>query len=441
MCLNKIKINRINSDAKEIEELFVPCGKCIECLMQKSTDIAVRGILEYRKWNKDFQGSFITLTYNEKYLPKNRSLKKQDYIVFLRELRRYIKKEQNRTGIRILGCGEYGTLKGRPHYHLVIFNWIPNDLKIDNSCTSKSKYTLYKSKILSKLWGKGRVVIGKASENTVGYVAGYTTKKGFKLNKYNKKGIYEKEIETIKKRELIIDKEKSIIYHKKKSTDEKRLRSVKKRSEINYIKEYEFIAMPKGKLGGLGSLDELETMNLIKNVTISLYNGTEVKNYNVPYYYIKKAKERLRERENCRDFILNNNTNKIFNNNYIDLGLTDKELLEIQIENRKRILKIKEALDNWEGNNAEFFWNKLEEAKKNNMRIDEWKKYQAKIRLRKTYNRLKNLKRDFEPDKDWKNNERPWFLDNEIGSLLISEMKDCDCIKEFETTYFDKMLV
>lgn len=292
MCLHKIEIKRYNFEKNEEEVFTVPCGYCIECMQQKSTDIFVRGVLEYKNNQKNYNNKacFVTLTYKNKCLPENKSLKKQDYIVFLRELRRHIKKVENRTGIRILGCGEYGTLRGRPHYHLVIFNWCPDDLVVDYSSKSKTNNILYKSATLSKIWGKGRVVIGMASEKTVGYVAGYTTKKGFKIKKRDCRQDFE--VRNFKQKEIktIFDKERQELKRVSKSKDLEYIKKIKVRKEPEYIKEYEFIATPKGIKGGLGCMTINELIELAKKEFISLNNGHEVRQYSIPYYYIKKIK-------------------------------------------------------------------------------------------------------------------------------------------------------
>lgn len=441
MCLNKRKITYSDDFGEKVVE--VPCGRCIECLMQKSTDIVVRGVVEYKKWNNYYNGCFITLTYKNKCLPENGSLKKQDYIVFLRELRRLIKKEEGRTGIRILGCGEYGTLKGRPHYHLVIFNWLPNDLKIDNSCNSKTKNILYKSKILSELWGKGRVVIGKASENTVGYVAGYTTKKGFKLNVLRKEVKYENSFKTMNSLIFKIDKDSGIITRKPKSIGVKMPYFKRVKNTFNLVKEYEFIALPKGVMGGLGSCDEDLMIKMVRDCTISLNNGNKVSVYSIPYYYIKKIKQILKKREMCRDFLISYNTNELNNLNCININLDRKEIDEILIKNRNFIINIKNALMEWEKYCADSFFKTKELAQKNGKTLKEWKDYQAKIRLRKTYNRLKNLKRDYEELKpgEMVNNQKAWFFENEIGKELVKEEGlAVDVVKDSLVTFFDVML-
>lgn len=410
MCLYPIKIKTKDNNNEEIFK-EVPCGHCLECMQQKSTDICVRGIIEYKKWNKNYIGSFITLTYNNKYLPENETIKKQDYIVFIRELRRFIKKNENRIGIRALACGEYGTKKGRPHYHLMIFNWLPNDLKIDNSAEIKNGNKLYKSKILSEIWGKGRVVIGMASEQTVGYIAGYTSKKGFKKTKGYKK---KPEFET---RKL---KEKKIIYNYKNiwkpikwttKNGVEYFKKVKIRQTKNYKKEYEFISTPRGKMGGLGSLNEEEIKKMIKNEGISLNCGKEVKTFSVPYYYKKKLKEILEDRKKVNEKI------PVINLNNPKLENEIMKIAKFKAENIKKIEEIEEIIGEEELRIEEIKKQEIKIAEKHKMSLADWKKYKSKIKINKITNRMKNLKRDFEKIEGLSevHSYKPWFLENEIG--------------------------
>ena len=420
---NKNKNNKKEySDNEEYEYIEVPCGHCIECLQQRSTDIFVRGIIEYKNNQKEYygKGCFITLTYKNKCLPENRSLKKQDYIVFLRELRRHIKKVENRTGIRILGCGEYGTLRGRPHYHLTIFNWCPDDLVVDYSNKSKTNNILYKSATLSKIWGKGRVVVGMASEKTVGYIAGYTTKKGFKINKKQDIKKYENREKRVKDIEYIYDNETQQLKRKTKSLNQSYIEKVRLRNKEQYVREYEFIATPKSNKGGLGSMTINEMIEMTKKESITINDGHRVKTYSIPYYYIKKLIEYKKMIENRIDWILQKNTNILkTNKNYFYTDEAKKETIILskicgQLRQINQILLDREFTiqDNYE---------RIKElAKKHGMTAKEYKEYQAKIRLRKTMNRLENLKRDFEvlAPGEIVNNHKAWFLENQIGELL-----------------------
>jgi hypothetical protein len=78
------------------------------------------------------------------------------------------------SGIRFLGCGEYGELHGRPHYHYILFN-IDFDDKIFRFRTDG--YNTYTSARFSKIWKYGMHLIGEFSFDAAAYVARYIVKK------------------------------------------------------------------------------------------------------------------------------------------------------------------------------------------------------------------------------------------------------------------------
>lgn len=165
---------------------MIPCGKCPGCRIDKANEWATRAVIEAQKWPKN---AFLTLTYSNEYLPKNRTLIKADLQKFWKRLR---KKE---TNIRYIACGEYGPKTLRPHYHAIVFNYWPKDAKQHSKNITKD--TLYTSEELQKIWGKGFVIIGQVNYKTAAYVARYVYKKAFGLDKnWNKKHGREPEFTT-----------------------------------------------------------------------------------------------------------------------------------------------------------------------------------------------------------------------------------------------------
>lgn len=147
--------------------LSLPCGKCTGCRLEWARGWAVRCLHE-SKMHKD--NCFLTLTYNNEHLPSNGSLVPRHFQLFMKKLRRYCEPHQ----IRFYGCGEYGDLNKRPHYHILIFGFQFPDLRL----YSKSGDTqLFTSKILDKLWSFGDCKIGEVNYETAGYVARYCLKK------------------------------------------------------------------------------------------------------------------------------------------------------------------------------------------------------------------------------------------------------------------------
>jgi len=111
---------------------------------------------------------FLTLTYDNEHLPEYGSLHKSHLQKFFKRLRKSGKK------FRYYACGEYGEKLSRPHYHVLVFGYLPDDLEL---ISQRGEINLYTSPFLSQKWGKGFVSVGEVNLDTAGYVARYCTKK------------------------------------------------------------------------------------------------------------------------------------------------------------------------------------------------------------------------------------------------------------------------
>lgn len=147
--------------------LVLPCGHCDSCIESRTRAWAIRCTLEASLY--DFN-CFVTLTYNDKCLPKG-GLCKKDLQKFIKRLRA----ANPDTTIRYFACGEYGEHTHRAHYHLCLFNYFPDDASI----TAPGRYggNYYISSKLQKLWPFGFVSIGDLSFDSAAYVARYCQKK------------------------------------------------------------------------------------------------------------------------------------------------------------------------------------------------------------------------------------------------------------------------
>ena len=144
--------------------LALPCGKCEGCILARRKMWALRCYCEslYHE-----QNCFLTLTYDDDHLPK--SLVKSHFQDFIKSLR-------NRgLKLRYFGCGEYGGKTGRPHYHLVIFGYFPEDAKYFS--LSASGFHQFTSKFLSASWPFGFLTVSCFTPETAAYTAGYVDKK------------------------------------------------------------------------------------------------------------------------------------------------------------------------------------------------------------------------------------------------------------------------
>jgi hypothetical protein len=154
------KTNDINA-----EPMTVPCGQCTGCRSEYSRQWALRNMHEASLTPNN--NCFITLTYDKKNLPQNNSLDKKAFPKFIRSLRQ----KNKGTKIRYYACGEYGDNFGRPHYHAILFNYFPSDIK-------PLKKDLYTSKSISEAWlNKGHASVGMVTFQSAAYVSNYVQKK------------------------------------------------------------------------------------------------------------------------------------------------------------------------------------------------------------------------------------------------------------------------
>lgn len=160
-------------DAFEAMPYHPPCGKCIGCLKDHAQMWAVRCVHESQMHK---QNCMVTLTYDEKFLPKNASLDYHDVKKFFWTLYRNFANK-----IRYFGAGEYGD-KGRPHYHILLFGHHFDDQKL---YYERDKLQTFTSDQLTRFWGKGHATVQPVNYGTASYVARYCLKKtGKSIQKY-----------------------------------------------------------------------------------------------------------------------------------------------------------------------------------------------------------------------------------------------------------------
>lgn len=163
----KINIVFKRSDSWKGERIDIPCGQCLACRLERARQWAVRCTHEASLYEEN---SFITLTYDDKNLPKNGSLEICHFQKFMKRLRR----QNEGKKIRYFHAGEYGSETRRPHYHALLFNHTFEDKKLF-SCRDDIK--VYTSETLSGLWPYGFSTIGDVTYDSAGYVARYNLKK------------------------------------------------------------------------------------------------------------------------------------------------------------------------------------------------------------------------------------------------------------------------
>ncbi|AXL14719.1 replication initiator protein [Microviridae sp.] len=162
----------VKRSSKEPGLIELPCGQCIGCRLDRSKAWAIRCMHEIQIQQEKYgKGScFITLTYNDRNLPPDGQLEKSDFQLFLKRLRKNTKAK-----IRYYHCGEYGEKFSRPHFHALLFGYVPEDLRFHSY---ENKLPVYTSAIISKAWrDQGFALVGSATFESAAYIARYILKK------------------------------------------------------------------------------------------------------------------------------------------------------------------------------------------------------------------------------------------------------------------------
>lgn len=147
-------------------EVKVPCGKCIGCRLERSRQWAIRCVHEASLYEHN---CFITLTFDDENLDPQKSLRKRDFQLFMKRLRK-----KYGEGIRYYHCGEYGSINQRPHHHACLFNHDFPDKKL---WKVNNGVKIYRSAELEKLWPYGFSTVGEVTFESAAYVARYVMKK------------------------------------------------------------------------------------------------------------------------------------------------------------------------------------------------------------------------------------------------------------------------
>lgn len=145
------------------------CGQCMPCRFNRRRIWAHRIMLEAAL---HADNTFVTLTYDDNYLPKDGSVVPEHFQTFLKRLRASIAPVR----IRFYGVGEYGDKSGRPHYHAALFGY-PNCRYGQSRFTGQSVRCCEQCNRIRDTWGMGNVLLGSLGVDSAQYIAGYVTKK------------------------------------------------------------------------------------------------------------------------------------------------------------------------------------------------------------------------------------------------------------------------
>lgn len=167
------------TSSSNLPYILVPCGHCFYCQKQK---VNTKALLVKHEMSANYQvASFVTLTFAEEYVPKRnvycdftrdgQLLQSYDFDKtilqkFVKRVRRYI--DYHKLGLRFkyIAVGEFGHLRGRCHYHLIMIGvsaqiitpiiekcWRFGIFDVKD-CDDKASFycTKYMTKSESKLW-------------------------------------------------------------------------------------------------------------------------------------------------------------------------------------------------------------------------------------------------------------------------------------------------
>ena len=112
----------IDSITGECYPIFqvLPCGKCIVCKYKKTLQWMTRAFAE--NCTSSTFPLYITLTYNDLGLPVC-GLLKEHCQLFMKRLRKRLSDDGYSETLRFYLAAEYGGNFGRPHYHLLLWNF------------------------------------------------------------------------------------------------------------------------------------------------------------------------------------------------------------------------------------------------------------------------------------------------------------------------------
>lgn len=164
--------------------MMLPCGQCIGCRLDRSVSWAVR--CEHEAMYHD-ESYFLTLTFSDKYLPRDRSIRTWHLQDFWKRVRHALDEEASffdgvfgageAPRIKYYAAGEYGEKYDRPHYHASLFGLPLKRLGTLDYHARSGDFTLYRSSWLERYWPWGHSSVAPLTFETAAYVARYVCKK------------------------------------------------------------------------------------------------------------------------------------------------------------------------------------------------------------------------------------------------------------------------
>lgn len=163
-------------DGSPVGSKILPCRQCIECRLEKSRQWATRLMHEV---SAHPGAIFLTLTYDDNYVPVDGSLNPSHLQTFFKDLRArnaYYGKEK----IKYFACGEYGEKRQRPHYHAAIYGSInvrSDDPGLRREEPARSGSPQFSHADIEACWPYGLHRISELNFELAAYMARYVLKK------------------------------------------------------------------------------------------------------------------------------------------------------------------------------------------------------------------------------------------------------------------------
>lgn len=151
-CLEPMSIQKPGQGNK-YNRITVPCGKCAACYQNKQNNWVTRLELQLKYSSNCY---FVTLTYEE--MPEDLSISKRELQLFFKRLRKNYKLEK----LKYFAVGEYGENFQRPHYHLLLFNFIKDQFKAHDA--------------IFETWNNGFIHMGTITTASIKYATKYCLK-------------------------------------------------------------------------------------------------------------------------------------------------------------------------------------------------------------------------------------------------------------------------
>lgn len=159
----------------ELAPFEFECRKCLPCRLKIGREKAIRALHE-TQMHKD--NIFLTLTYRPENLSSDR-LCYPEFQDFMKRLLEHVNRNiicaENRIHIPFMVTGEYGDKTKRPHWHVLLFNYRPDDAKLLRISDRGDR--IYRSETIEQLWKNGFTEFGEITIDSASYVGRYAAKK------------------------------------------------------------------------------------------------------------------------------------------------------------------------------------------------------------------------------------------------------------------------